>query len=278
MKTELQNKSSNNIRKVIEKAVIVFTLGYGLHYIGSFFRTKYYAWLKTLALGEGMKHIMVYMGHINFIVVFLLYAWAVKKDRKYILSFATGKPGRNLKYALLGGITGFFMMGICILAAALNGNLEIHPAGSINIPLILLAAFAVLFQSSTEEMESRGFVFGKMNGEGVPMITAAAVSAFFFTFLHAANPGFGLIPFTSIFVIAVLFALCVYYFKNIWFVCMAHMMWNFSQDFIFGLPDSGMPSAVSIFQTTVKGSSFFYNVLLGLKEVRWQYLYRYWHV
>lgn len=37
------------------------------------------------------------------------------------------------------------------------------------------------------------------------------------------------------------------------------MMWNFTQDFVFGLPDSGKPAAVSLFNTTVNGSSFFYD-------------------
>lgn len=157
------------------------------------------------------------------------------------------------------------MMGICVFAASVNGNLEIRPSASVNIPLFLFAAFAVLLQSSTEEIESRGFVFGKMNGEGVPVVTAAAVSAFYFAFFHATNPGFGLLPFAVIFSSGMLFALSVYYFRNIWFTFTVHMMWNFSQDFIFGLPDSGIQSAVSVFNTTVKGSSFFYDEVFGIE-------------
>ena len=42
-------------------------------------------------------------------------------------------------------------------------------------------------------------------------------------------------------------------------------MWNFTQDFIFGLPDSGKPAAVSIFNTTVSSSSFFYDKDFGIE-------------
>ena len=42
-------------------------------------------------------------------------------------------------------------------------------------------------------------------------------------------------------------------------------MWNFTQDFIFGLPDSGHPPAVSIFNTTVNRSSFFYDERFGIE-------------
>ena len=43
------------------------------------------------------------------------------------------------------------------------------------------------------------------------------------------------------------------------------MMWNFTQDFIFGLPDSGNPAVISIFHTTVSGSSFFYDEVFGIE-------------
>lgn len=48
----------------------------------------------------------------------------------------------------------------------------------------------------------------------------------------------------------------------------AHAMWNFTQDFIFGLPDSGKPAAVSIFNTTVSSSSFFYDKDFGIEGSR----------
>ncbi len=265
MENDVSKKVNNNIRQIIETVVVTFILGQGIHYFSQFFRSKYFAWLKTLTVDEGMNHILMYAGHIIFLVVMLWYAWCVKNDRKYILSFAKGKLSRNFKCALLGAITGFAMMAMCVFAASLNGNLEIHPAAYVNVSLFLLAFLAVWLQSSTEEIESRGFVFGRMYGEGVPVITAAAVSGFFFSFLHVSSPGYGLIPFTTILLIGILFALSVYYFGSIWFACMLHTMWNFSQDFIFGLPDSGLPSSVSIFNTTVKGSGFFYDATFGIE-------------
>ena len=130
---------------------------------------------------------------------------------------------------------------------------------------MLFSLFAVFIQASTEEIESRGFVFGKMYCEGVPLIPAILVSAVYFSYLHAANPGFGIIPFIGIVVVGVQYALCYYYFGTIWFTCLAHMMWNFTQDFIFGLPDSGKPAALSVFSTEVSGSGFFYDKTFGIE-------------
>ena len=256
---------STSKRSVVEKIVIVFLLGYGMHYLGYFLRIRYFNWLDSLSLDEGMQHCCMYLGHTIFLLILLLYAWAVKGDRKYILSFAHGRAGRNLKYAFFGALVGFGEMGICILAASMNGNLTIRSSASVSVPIFIFAALCVFIQATTEEVESRAFVFGKMHGDGVPLVTAAIVSSFYFSYLHAANPGFGLLPLLSIFIVGIQYVLCYHYFRTIWFNFTAHMVWNYTQDFLFGLPDSGKPAAVSVFSTEVQGSGFFYDKTFGIE-------------
>lgn len=94
---------------------------------------------------------------------------------------------------------------------------------------------------------------------------AAGISAFYFAYIHLNNDGFGILPLLSIFVVGFQLALSCHYFGTIWFACGMHTLWNYTQDFIFGLPDSGNPAAVSIFNTTVNGSSFFYNRTFGIE-------------
>ena len=263
----MQNSYSmkSNVRAWIEKAVIVFILGYGLHYLAYFLRARYFAWLGGLGLGEGVVHALMYLGHAVFLIVFLLYALAVKDDREYILSFCKGEFSRSRKFALWGALTGFVMMAVCIFSAVIAGNLSIHISSGMTLPIFILAVFAVLVQASVEEIESRAFVFGKMHTEGVPFVLAVVISSFYFSYLHAANPGFGLLPLMSIFAVGILYALSYHYFGTIWFSCTAHMMWNFTQDFIFGLPDSGKPAAVSIFDSAVHSSGFFYDPNFGIE-------------
>jgi hypothetical protein len=76
-------------------------LGFGLHYVGYPIRVKYRDFLDTLTIGEGLYHVLGYLGHIAIYAVMFLYAWAVRKDRKYIFSFTKGKPKRNFIFALL---------------------------------------------------------------------------------------------------------------------------------------------------------------------------------
>ena len=252
-------------RIIVEKIVIVFLLGYGMHYLGYFLRARYYNWLGTLPLDAGVAHCFEYLGHTIFLVIMLLYALAVKGDRKYILSFSHGKAGRNLKYSLIGAATGFVEMCICILAAGLNGNLTVRSSATVCVPVFIFAAVCVFIQATTEEIESRAFVFGKMHGEGVPFVPAMLVSSIYFSYLHAANPGFGFLPLLSIFVVGIQYVLSYYFFRTIWFSALSHMAWNYTQDFLFGLPDSGHPAAASIFTTEVQGSGFFYDQTFGIE-------------
>lgn len=253
------------VKSQIETAVIAFVLAYGLHYLGYFLRIRYFNLIDTLQMSEGVSHVFMYLGHVIFLAMLLLFALAVKKDRKYIMAFLPKNGNKNLKWLLLGALTGFVLMGTCILAASLHGDISVGRGSGAGAGLFIFGFIAVFIQASVEEIESRAFLFGKMKGEGVSVAPAILISAFYFSYLHSTNPGFGIVPLLSIFIVGVQYALAYHYFGNLWFTCGAHALWNFSQDFIFGLPDSGKPAAVSIFGTTVNGSSFFYDKDFGIE-------------
>ena len=259
------NKQNNSFRKWIDKAVIVFLIAYGMHYFAYFIRARYLTWVQNLPLDEGIAHILLYFGHLFFLTGWLLYAEAIKEDRKYILSFCKGKFSDNLKNFLIGCLIGFVMMGICIAGAVIHGDISLQQTSSPNPLVFVFAAIGVMIQSSIEEIESRSFVFGKMFNEGVPFKYAMLISSFFFAYLHAANPGFSYLALLMLFSFGVLCVLCLRYFGNIWLPCGIHTMWNFSQDFIFGLPNSGKPSSISILSSTINGSGFFYDKEFGIE-------------
>ena len=254
-----------NIKSVIKTIVIVFFLAYGLHYFGYFLRARYYNFVGKLSLSEGVTHVFMYLGHLVYLLVYIFYIWIVKEDRKYFLSAFRESAGKNIIKALSGAMIGFCLMGICILAASAHGDIKVGAASGTNYLLFIFALIAVFIQASIEEVETRGFVFGKLTDEGVPLKWSVVASSFFFAYIHATNPGFGFLPLLSIFVVGLQYVLIYYYFGNLWITFAAHAMWNFTQDFIFGLPDSGKPAAVSILNTTVSGSSFFYDKDFGIE-------------
>lgn len=265
MDKEILSKMNATKEKIIEKLTVVFMLAYGIHYFGYFIRVRYFNWLGSMALDPGLSHAMKYLGHLFFLGAMMIYAWAVKKDRHYFFSFWKERTADKLKYGVLGLLFGAFLMGSCIFGAWMHGDIEIHGASGGNLPVLLFAVLCVFLQSTTEEIQDRAFVFGKAFQERVPFLPAMAVSAFFFSYLHAANPGYGILPFINLLTSGVMYVLSYYYFDSLWFAITAHTAWNYMQDFLFGLPNSGKPAAVSFMSTTVNGSSFFYDQQFGIE-------------
>ena len=251
--------------KIIEKITVVFMLAYGFHYFGYFIRVRYFNWLSSMAFDAGFAHAMRYLGHVFFFGSMMLYAWGVKKDRHYFFSFLKERSADKLKYGVLGLLFGAFLISVCVLGASLNGDIVIRGSAGGNLGVLLFAVFCVFFQSMVEEIQDRAFVFGKMYEEGVPFLPAMAVSAFFFSYLHAANPGYGILPFINLLTSGAMYVLSYHYFGSLWFAITAHTAWNYMQDFLFGLPNSGKPAAVSFMSTTVNGSSFFYDEKFGIE-------------
>lgn len=262
---ETVNKAER--RKLIEMVFVTFFLCYGLHYFGYFLRQRwYYPAIEPLNdVNVGLHAVFGYLGHSCYWLMFLLYAFVVKKDRKYVLTFLPGRGNNHIKWIFLGACIGFAMNGTCIFFAARHGDISIARTQNINVALFVAAFLAVCVQATQEEVETRGFFFGKMKDYGVSAEVAVIVSSCFFSYLHATNPGFSLVPFLSIFCSGVLYALLYHYSGSLWCSCGIHIMWNFTQDFIFGLPDSGKPSTMSIFNSKINGGSFFYSPDFGVE-------------
>ena len=70
---------------------------------------------------------------------------------------------------------------------------------------------------------------------------AVAGSAGAFTLLHAANPAFDLLPMLNL----LLFGIATGFYKlyvdrgHLWGVCAIHAVWNWLQQVVYGLPNSG---------------------------------------
>ena len=264
------DKKKTDKKKLLEVLVVSVFLAYGLHYFGYFLRTRYFNLLAPLAKSNpGLHSILRYLGHLIFLAVFAIYAFSVKGERKYLEVFLPNRGNNRLSKLLLGMAIGLVMNVICVAAAALHGDITIASPTAPNIGLIIFAFFAVLIQASEEELESRVFFFGKLEEGGFSFVPAMIFSGMYFSYLHATNPSFSFVPFLSITLAGIVYLLIYRYTGSIWAACGIHQMWNVTQDFIFGLPNSGNPSGMSIFSSTANGNSFFYNTDFGVEGSLW---------
>ena len=71
----------------------------------------------------------------------------------------------------------------------------------------------------------------------------------------------------NIFLVGILFSLLVYYMDSIWCAFALHTAWNFTQNIIFGLPNSGMTVPYSVFKldAATAANSFAYDVGFGIE-------------
>ena len=105
-----------------------------------------------------------------------------------------------------------------------------------------------MIQSGAEEITDRGFIYMKVRRKYKSPLVAIITSACVFAALHLMNPGVTVSSVIDILASGFLFALMVYYWDSIWAAIACHTAWNFTQNMIFGLPNSGLVMPLSLFQ------------------------------
>ena len=178
-----------------------------------------------------------------------------------------GRSNNTLKMLMWGLLLGFITNFFCILIALLHGDVKFYFDASVSQIVIFIFAFVSTFiQSSSEEMWCRGFMYERLN-ERYPLWVAILVNGVFFGLLHAGNPSVTVLSIVGICVTGISYSLLRWYTGNIWIAMGIHTGWNFTQNFIFGLPNSGLVSSLSIFHLdAVNGvSNIFYDYGFGVE-------------
>lgn len=145
-----------------------------------------------------------------------------------------------------GTAVGALMMGFIVFVwfTLINGAVW-----SVNDDLTraLVAVVAGLIgfgiQGPSEEILFRGYIMENLRGRwGIGW--AIGVSAVTFSLLHASNTSFGVLPFLNLVLFGVAMGLYRVYVDRdqLWGVFAIHAVWNWLQQVVFGLPNSGMAS------------------------------------
>lgn len=200
---------------------------------------------------------------IGSVILFILVCLAVKKDRfilRSVLPAGTGKDHKVLvtedtyeapqnntaKTFLLGIIIGFVSVFFCIACALVHGDIKLcYDFSAAQIPGMIYAFVMVFFQSSSEELWCRGFMYERLNIR-YPLWAAIAVSGSFFGLMHCFNEGATVFAVAALVIFGIEYSFLKWYTGSIWAAMASHTMWNFTQNFLFGLPNSGLVSEASV--------------------------------
>ncbi len=102
----------------------------------------------------------------------------------------------------------------------------------------ILSIGVFIFIALSEELLLRGYILNNLITSFNKYI-AVIISSLIFSLLHAANPGFSLLSFISLFIAGLFFGLAYIYTKSLWLPIALHFSWNFFQGTIFGFNVSG---------------------------------------
>ena len=176
------------------------------------------------------------------------------------------RAGNNIIGLLIGLALGFGCNGFCVLISVLAGDIHLEYSG---FKLVPFAAFliCVFIQSAGEELTDRWYLYQKLRRRYKAPWIAIFINSFVFMALHLVNPGISPLALAQIFIVGVLFSLFVYYYNGLWVASAFHAAWNFTQSIFFGLPNSGIVSAYSVFRLDAASATNgpFYNVNFGVE-------------
>lgn len=210
--------------------------------------------------------IAMYLCFIGIWILAAAYMRFTKKNRPILDVLGKKASGNNWKNLLIGFIIGFGLNGICILTAWLHKDITLY-YDSFRPVYFVIIFFAVFVQSSAEELICRGFLYQRLRRSYQNPAVAIVGSSLLFAVLHLLNDGITVLSVLNIFVVGILFSFMVYYMDSIWCAMAMHTAWNFTQNILFGLPNSGIISPYSVFRldASTANNSFAYNVGFGIE-------------
>lgn len=208
----------------------------------------------------------LYLTFLGIWILTLLVFVLIPRNRPMLKALGTKTKGNTLKMFAVGLAIGLGMNLLCALIAMINGDIALtfHSFRPVSFLLVFVA---VLIQSAAEELICRVFIYQRLVRRYGKPLMAAVVNAAFFALIHLANPGVTLMAVANIFIYGLLFSALVVYMDSPWAAMAAHAGWNFCQNILLGLPNSGIVLPYSVFKldAAAAADSFAYSVSFGLE-------------
>ena len=205
-------------------------------------------------------------GFLGYWIIAFIYLSLVKSDKPILRAFGREPQGNTVKMALWGLPVGLGLNALCVGIAVFHGDIQLS-FSSFPVLKFLLVFLSVFVQSGGEELLCRGVLYQRLRkGYRNPWV-AILVNPIVFVLMHMLLPGITVWAVLSIYLVGVMFSLMVYYLDSLWMAMAAHAAWNFTQNFIFGLPNSGTVYDFSIFKlnSATARTSLCYNVAFGVE-------------
>ncbi|HTV52863.1 MAG TPA: CPBP family intramembrane glutamic endopeptidase [Steroidobacteraceae bacterium] len=173
------------------------------------------------------------------------------------LDYGLGGPRAALLFAK-GAFWGALLMAALVGALGLTHAVRISPSGSAGWPLAVSAlvwAGVYLPGALVEELLFRGYPFFRLARSTTPA-RAAIVMSVWFGAAHLGNKGEAVLGIVQVVSVGLVYCLAVWRTGSLWWAFGAHAAWNWTQTFVFGGSNSGLPASGQWLLSTPQGPAW----------------------
>jgi membrane protease YdiL (CAAX protease family) len=154
------------------------------------------------------------------------------------------------------------LVGFTVLFMAFLGYYRIE---SVDSPGVLIEAFAFFGMGAFIQVLIFRLVLYRVAEEILGSWLAFVLIAFIFGIFHIGNPDAGVWSTLSLVIGDVLLFAAFIYTRRIWLVWGIHWGWNFFQDGVFGMPNSGLTELPSWIQPVIHGPEWISGGAFGIE-------------
>jgi membrane protease YdiL (CAAX protease family) len=154
------------------------------------------------------------------------------------------------------------LVGFMVLFMALLGHYRIESTDS---PVVLIEALAYFGMGAFVQVLAFRLVLYRLAEELLGSWLAFVLIAIIFGIFHLGNPDAGVWSTLSLIIGDVLLFAAFVYTRRIWLVWGIHWGWNFFQDGVFGMPNSGITELPSWIQPVIQGPKWITGGAFGIE-------------
>lgn len=222
--------------------------------------------LKRTPLAELLFASADYLVAVGYWGIALIFIFAFRRYRPLRYIFGRRPKGNRFPVLLFCAALGCVMNGGCALLAGAMGYLDFSSC-DIRWGALLFMIPAVLIQSAGEELLVRGIMLNLLMKRYNNRFFLGLVTSVYFAVLHLGNKGITIWAFLTLCLSGLLFYLIAYYLDSYWGAGLFHFAWNYTQAFLFGLPNSGIEATFSFIRTRASEDTnlFFFDPVFGIE-------------
>ena len=194
---------------------------------------------------------------VIFMLLYSLYVRFVEKRKAYEIS-----REKSIVEFGWGILISFALVGFMVLLMYLLGYYRVIETDS---PQVILDGFFFFGIGAFLQVLAFRVVLFRLFEELLGSWLALVLVATIFSVAHFQNPNTGLWSTLALIVSDTLLVAAFMYTRRIWLVWGIHMGWNFFQDGIFGMPNSGITSFESWIQPAISGPDWITGGSFGIE-------------